>query len=119
LVQCLLCSGVDPNTRYIWSKHDDGYLEHSSALQMEMSLWEAYIEAFPDAWISKAETSVSSALKMMQLLLHDGRADKQCCLPAGKDSLLAALTFEPHFKQRFLNVQNRWWNVFAEDCMSC
>jgi energy-coupling factor transporter ATP-binding protein EcfA2 len=105
LVQCLLCSGVDPNTRYTWLKHDGGYLEHSAG-QMEMSLWEAYVEAFPDVWMSTTENGVRRALEVMQLLLRDGRADKQC-LPAGKKSHLSALTFEPHFKQKFLNVQNR------------
>jgi hypothetical protein len=112
LVKCLLCSGVDPNTRYTWLKYDGGYLEHSNTLQMGVSLWEAYVEAFPDVWMSKTEPHISSALKVMQLLLHDGRADTHC-LPAGKKSLLSALTFEPQDDAKLLNRQNRSWSKCA------
>jgi hypothetical protein len=110
LVQCLLRSGVSPNMRYTWIKHavfDD------SARQLKLSLWEAYIEAFSDVWTSRSETDIQCALEVMQLLLHDGHADKQCCLPAGKKSVLSALTFEPHFKDKFRHRQDRNWSMFA------
>jgi hypothetical protein len=110
LVRCLLSSGVSPNTKYTWIKHS---LVEDSARQVKLSLWEAYIEAFPDVWTSRSETDIWWALEMVQLLLYDGHADTKCCLPAGKQSLLSALTFEPHPKIKWLNFQNHNWSMFA------
>jgi hypothetical protein len=110
LVRYLLSSGVHPNMRYTWIKHS--FLDYS-ACQVKLSLWEAYIEAFPDVWTSRSETDIWWALEMVQLLLYDGHADTQCCLPAGKQSLLSALTFEPHSKTKWLNFQNHNWSMFA------
>jgi hypothetical protein len=108
LVQCLLCSGVNPNTKYTWNKHGE------DDRQFKASLWEAYVVAFPDFWTSTAEKAIPWALEMMQLLLNDGRADRRCCLPAGIKSLLSALTFEPHASAKFLDSQNRHWSKSAK-----
>jgi hypothetical protein len=110
LVHCLLRSGVDPNTRYTWIKRSS--LDDSDP-KVKLSLWEAYVEAFPDFWTSSSEIKVWWALEVMQLLLHDGHADKQCCLPTGKKSLLSALTFEPHYNTKMFNFQNHNWSMFA------
>lgn len=110
LVQCLLLCGVDPNTKYTWNKHE--FLDES-VRQMEMSLWEAYVSVFPKVWTSRSETDIQWALDVMQLLLRDGHADRNCCLPAGKKSLLSALTFEPHKKEKWLNCQRYAWSMFA------
>ena len=48
----------------------------------------------------------------MHLLSRDGHADGGC-LPAGKKSLLSALTFEPHHQEYGPNRQNFWWSMFA------
>jgi hypothetical protein len=108
LMQYLLSSGVDPNRKFIWVTPGLG----SSEGHFKLSLWEAYVEAFPGVWTTK-ETNIPRALEMTQLLLHDGHADKQCCLPAGKKSLLSALTFEPDRWLERLSWQNHWWSVFA------
>jgi energy-coupling factor transporter ATP-binding protein EcfA2 len=110
LVRCLLSSGVHPNMRYTWIKHS--FLD-DSARQVKLSLWEAYIDVFADVWTSRSETDIWWALEMVQLLLYDGHADTQCCLPAGKQSLLSALAFEPHSKTKWLNFQNHNWSMFA------
>ena len=110
LVQYLLCCGVNPNTKHIWIKYDQS--GHSTR-QTKMSLWEAYVEAFPDVWKSGHETDVRWALEVMQLLLRDGHADRNCCLPAGKKSLLSALTFEPHHEAYWRKRQDYLWNMFA------
>jgi energy-coupling factor transporter ATP-binding protein EcfA2 len=110
LVRCLLCSGVNPNTRYTWIKHSR---LDNSALKVKLSLWEAYVETFPNVWRSRSEIDVWWALEMVQLLLYDGHADTKCCLPAGKQTLLSTLTFEPHHKIKWLNFQNYNWSMFA------
>jgi hypothetical protein len=104
-VQCLLRSGVDPNAKYTFGKRLSG--------QYKASIWEAYIEVFPHFWTSRNETKIWRALEMMQLLLHDGRANRECRLPAGKVSLLSALTFEPHRKGNDRCCQYHWWSMFA------
>jgi hypothetical protein len=108
LTQCLLRSGVNPNTRYGWIAGHP-----SDGRDRQLSIWEAYVETFPEIWASTSETDVSRALEMMQLLLHEGRADKQCCLPAGEKSLLSALMFEPHANAEARNHQNHNWSMFA------
>jgi hypothetical protein len=108
LMQYLLRSGVDPNIKYIWDILRFG----GSDGQLKLSLWEAYVGAFRDAWKTK-KPSIPRALQMMQLLLHDGHADKKCCLPAGKKSLLSALTFKPDRSAEWLSWQNHWWSMFA------
>jgi energy-coupling factor transporter ATP-binding protein EcfA2 len=111
LVQYLLRCGVNPNTKYTWTKGDfDDYSTHVT----EMSLWETFIKAFPKVWTSHSGDHVRRALEVMRLLLHDGHADKECCLPAGKKSLLSALKFESHLKELYRDRQNRWWSMFAE-----
>jgi hypothetical protein len=103
LLQHLLRSGVDPNKKCTWSKYD-GFGDNAD--EFGASLWEAYVEAFPRLWRSKSETDISWVLEAIQLLLHDGRADKNCCLPAGKRSLLSALTLDLHHNPRPLKYQN-------------
>jgi energy-coupling factor transporter ATP-binding protein EcfA2 len=104
LVQYLLRSGVDPNTKYTWIE--------DSARQAKASLCEAYVEAFPEVW-EESNTDISWALEVMQLLLHDGHADRKCCLPAGKESLLSALAFKPHRDAEIPKHQGRQWRKFA------
>jgi len=111
LVQHLLSCGVNPNTKYTWTKDD---FDDDSTLQMEVSLWEAFVKAFPEVWKSGSGDHVEWALEVMQLLLHDGHADKECCLPAGKTSLLSALKYVPHLHEDYRNRQNRHWSMFAE-----
>jgi hypothetical protein len=125
LVQSLLCSGVNPNMKYTWIKggwmddkiNSGGSTENDSEkpplIQVTMSLWEAFVDVFSRIWLSEAETTVLFALEMMQLLLHDGRVNTKCCLPAGKKSFLSALTFEPHLAITFLKLQNDNWSMFA------
>jgi energy-coupling factor transporter ATP-binding protein EcfA2 len=110
LVRCLLCSGVNPNMRYTWIEHS--FLD-DSVRQVKLSLGEVYVETFPNVWRSRSETDIWWALEMVRLLLYDGHADTKCCLPAGKQSLLSALTFEPHPKIKWLNFQNHNWSMFA------
>jgi hypothetical protein len=113
LMRSLLRSGVNPNTKYTWIK--DKHLG-DGAHQLKLSLWEAYVEDFPHVWACKGEKDVAQALEMIQLLLHDGHANKKCCLPAGNKSLLSALTFKPNRTpgmERMLNRQNYRWSMFA------
>ena len=107
LVQYLLRSGVDPNTKYTWIER--GFMG-GNARQAKASLWEAYVEAFPEVW-KGVETDISWVLEVMQLLLHDGHADRKCCLPKGKESLLSALAFVPH--RDAWTLQSRRWREFA------
>jgi hypothetical protein len=108
LTQCLLRSGVNPNTRYGWIEG-----RPSDGRDRQLSIWEAYVETFPEIWASTSETDVSRALEMMQQLLHEGRADKQCCLPAGEKSLLSVLTSMPHGRRKTLYLQNHNWSMIA------
>ena len=110
VVRFLLRSGVDPNTKYDWM--EDGF-SGDGTRRSNASLWEKYIEFFPDLWASESHFEIRQALKIIQLLLHYGHADKQGCLPAGKKSLLSALTFEPQDDGELLNRQNCRWKEFA------
>jgi hypothetical protein len=105
LVQCLLCSGVNPNKKYTWFK--PGYLDEPDR-RFKVSLWEVYVEAFVEVWMNESGCRVSCGLDILQLMLHDGRADKQCRLPEGRNSLLNALTFEPENM-----IANEGWGKFA------
>jgi hypothetical protein len=106
LIQFLLCSGVDANKDYTWEK-TFGFREFNA------SLWEACVEAFPDGWLTGTERDIAWKLEVLQLLLHGGHADRKCCLPAGKKSLLSALTFEPHKEASLRDRQNHRWSMFA------
>jgi hypothetical protein len=83
------------------------------ARRSKASLCGAYVEAFPGGWESGLDADLPWKLEVLQLLLHEGRADKQCCLPAGKKSLLSALIFEPREEAVPRDRQSHRWIMFA------
>ena len=111
VVRYLLCSGVDPNARYTWIKHF--FWSEQSGRHVELSLWEAYVAAFPNFWAAISMTPVPWALEVLQLMLRDGHADKECSLPAGKKSLLSALKIEPLQYNYGLDRHKDYWNTFT------
>ena len=113
VVMSLLTAGVSPNLRYTWMC--PGPVNFSKR-RASMSLWEAYIECFPNIW-RESDALVNRALNVMRLLLDEGNANTHCQLPAGHNSFLSAIKYESREKagEHGLEHRQRSWSRHSRE----